>query len=212
MTFSDLLHALLDRVWARTRWHGFYLYEVREDHARVGANGAHRPEDDRLSLRRVGEEPAGLPDMVTAEKRYGAFGLFSKATVGDLVLVGFEGGSPARPYVAFRVPANPEHLLVDADSYVQIGTNDPERPDKRVYVGSNNRKKVARETDPVSCGVIQFVPGAGVVQIKHLTANGVLLDIGTLAASSLVFTPGVDGPNIGVQGKITGGSTLFRSE
>lgn len=211
MTFEDLIEAILDKVWRRTKFHGFYLYEVVEDHSRTDASGAHEPAKERLTVRKLGDVK-GLPDQPTVEKRYGMHGQYAKATVGDQVLVGFEGGVPSHPFIAFRLPSNPEHVLVDADSYIQIGTADAERPDKRVYVGSTERKEVARKGDLAASGVIQFIGGAGILTIKYLTHDGVLLDIGTLAGTGLAFTPGVDGPFLGVQGAITTGSEFFRSQ
>lgn len=211
MILEDLIRAVRDRVWKRARWHGFYLYEVTAEHSTKLENGAHDLAKERLSLRKVGDIQ-GLPDLPRVEKRYGMAGQFETLTAGDRVLVGFEGGSPARPYIAFRVPTTPTDVLIDADSFVQIGTTDPDRPSKRVYVGSKNRKKVARDGDLVGSGVIQFIGGSGVVTIKYLTYDGTLKDIGTIAAPSLVFTPGVNGPFLGVQGDIDATTELFESE
>lgn len=225
MTLEDLLRAVMDRVFQRTRFHGFYLYEVTEDHAALATNGAHDPAEERLTLRRVGDEK-GPPDHPRVEKRYGSHGLNCRSTPGSMVLVGFEGGDPDRPFIGFYLPAppggtpaapgvtgHPVSVLVDADTYVQVGTTDPERPDKRVFVGSKDRLPVARETDPVACGVLSFAPdpAAGTTTvITYTPQGGIALPVGVIAAP---FTPNpATNGLIGVQGKVMGGSTLFRSE
>lgn len=212
MTFEDLIRALMDRVIARVRLLGFYLYSVVEDGSKVEDGGAHDLAQERVTLRRVGEV-AGLPDLVHVDKRHGAHGLYNTSSPGQRVLVGFEAGDPGRPFVAFYVPSNPATVLVDADAYVQIGTTDPERPEKRVYVGSKDRLPVARETDPIAAGVIRFAPdpvtGTTTV-ITYAPQDGPERPIGVIAAP---FTPDLStGGLIGVQGKVMAGSTFFRSE
>lgn len=229
MTLEDLLRAVMDRVYARTKFHGFYLYEVAADHATLAANGTHDPGQERLTLRRV-SEVRGLPDQPTVEKRYGAHGVNCRSTPGSMVLVGFEGGDPSRPFVAHYlpvspaasaggapsspgVPGHPVSVLVDADTYVQVGTTDPDRPSKRVYVGSKDRLPVARETDPVASGVIRFAPDPSTgttTVVTYTPQGGVEIPVGVIAAP---FTPNpASGGIVGVQGKVMSGSVLFRSE
>lgn len=206
MNLQSLVDAILDKVARRTRFFGFYLYEVVSDtHGKV-------------ELRRVGDA-GGYPDLPgRITKLYGSHGITCVSTVGSQVLVGFEGGNDARPYVAFYLTGNPVSMLIDADEEIQIATTlvtglGPPGHLKHVYVGSKERHKVARQDDPVYCGQIQIVAGAGIVQFIQITHDGTTRPLGTLAASSLVFTP--DPSSIGValmDGHIAGGSELFSSE
>lgn len=207
MSFLDLVERIVAAVKPAVRFYGFYLYEVDKD------DGA------RTTLRRVGEAGGNpdLPGMI--DKLYGSHGITCVSTEASQVLVGFEGGNPARPFVAFYVPKNPISMLLDADQTIQImttpstGLHGPGGGTKQVYVGSKERRKVARKDDPVYCGEIQIVAGVGTVQFVQITHDGSTRPLGTLAASSLVFTP--DPGSIGValmNGHITGGSELFSSE
>ena len=221
MTLDELLRGFWERIFARAKFYGFYLYEVVEDTGgaapeQTGTNGAGPvdPSKERMRLRRV-DDAAGLPDALPFEKLYGAHGLYERASVGLQVLVGFVGGNRDRPFVGFYLPSNPDTLLADANGYVQIGTTDPDRPAKRVFVGSKNRLPVARKTDPVACGLITFTPGPNLVTISY-AAQGAPPDvIGTLAvvAGALVFTPGPGTPGIiGIQGQVMAGSGFFSAE
>lgn len=207
MSFLALVRAVLDAVLPKVRYFGFYLYEITED------------DRSRLSLRRVGDAE-GYPDLPgKIDKLYGAHGVTTLSTVGSQVLVGFEGGAPERPYAAWCIPRNPVSMLLDADETIQIittpdiGAGGPAHGAKHVYVGSHDRKRVARENDGTYAGELQFVPGAGIVQIVQIMHDGSTRPIGTLAASSLVFTP--DPGSFGVailDGHIDGGSDLLSSE
>lgn len=206
MSFLDLVERIVDAVKPAVRFYGLYLYDVDKD------DGA------RTTLRRVGDAGGNpdLPGMI--DKLYGSHGITCVSTAASQVLVGFEGGNPARPFVAFYVPKNPVSMLIDADEEIQIATTPvtglgPPGHLKHVYVGSKERHKVARKDDPVYCGEIQIVAGVGTVQFVQITHDGSTRPLGTLAASSLVFTP--DPGSIGVallDGHITGGSELFSSE
>ncbi|MFO0588841.1 MAG: hypothetical protein U0441_14925 [Polyangiaceae bacterium] len=204
MNLQDLVQQVIDAVLRRTRFYGFYLYEVTKDEA------------GRMALKRVGDA-GGHPDLPgKIVKVYGAHGITTDSTVGSQVLVGFEGGRHDRPFVAHYLTKNPVSITVDADSVVQIATTVPHGPGattKHVYVGSHNRHPVARKDDGVYVGQLQFVPGAGLVQIVQIMHNGSTRPIGTIAGPSLVFTP--DPGSFGIallDGHISTGSDLFESE
>lgn len=206
MSFLALVESIVDAIRPAVRHYGFYLYEVVKD------DGA------RTTLRRVGDAGGNpdLPGMI--DKLYGAHGITCVSTEASQVLVGFEGGNPARPFVAFYVPKNPVSMLIDADDTIQIATTPASglhgpHGVKQVYVGSKDRHKVARKDDPVYVGELQFAPGAGIVQIIQRYHDGSTRPIGTLAAPSLVFTPDLSSFGVALlDGHISGGSELFSSE
>lgn len=207
MSFLALVERILEAIKPAVRHYGFYLYEVVKD------DGA------RTTLRRVGDAGGNpdLPGMI--DKLYGAHGITCVSTEASQVLVGFEGGNPARPFVAFYVPTNPVSMLIDADETIQIATtpasglHGPGGGVKQVYVGSKDRHKVARKDDPVYTGELQFVPGAGSMQIIQRYHDGTTRPIGTLVGSSLVFTPDLSSFGVALlDGHVAGGSELFSSE
>lgn len=206
MSFLALVERILAAIKPAVRFYGFYLYEVTGD------------DRTRVTLRRV-DDSGGYPDLPgKIDKPYGAHGYTCVSTVGSQVLIGFEGGNPARPFVAFCVPKNPVSVLVDADDTIQIATTPdiglgPPGAEKKVWFGSKNRHPVARKDDAVRIGEIQFVPGAGTVQILQVDHLGNMRTIGTLAATSLVFTPDVSTLGVAqLDGHINQGSALVSSE
>jgi len=207
MSFLDLVERIMDAVKPAVRFYGFYLYEVGKD------------DGDRTTLRRVGDAGGNpdLPGMIN--KLYGSHGITCVSTEASQVLVGFEGGNPARPFVAFYVPKNPVSMLIDADQTIQImttpgtGIHGPGGGTKQVYVGSKERHKVARKDDPVYVGELQFVGGPGSLQIIQSYHDGSTRVIGTLVGTGLVFTPDLGSFGVALlDGHISGGSELFSSE
>lgn len=210
MSFLDLIKGAIDYVLGRAKWYGFYLYEVQSD------DGTH------VTLRRVGEA-GGHPDhLPNVEKRYGFHGVTCVGLEKQLVLVGFEGGNPARPYGAFYGKDNPKTTLIDADTWIQIGTagsgghssgGGSGDTDKKVYVGSTDRLAVARRTDPVACGNLKIVGGPGGVTFTVTAQDGGVQVLGVLAGTALAFSPDPSTGGIGgIQGSITGGSSFFFSQ
>lgn len=210
MSLLDLIQGAIDTVLGRTKWYGFYLYEVQKD------------DGTRVTLRRVGEaggHPDHIPDV---EKRYGFHGVTCVGIEKQLVLVGFEGGDPARPYGAFYGKDNPKTTLIDAAKWIQIGTagsgghssgGGGGAADKKVYVGSEDRLAVARRTDPVACGTLQIVGGPGGVTFILTSQDGRVQTLGVIAGTGLAFTPDPSTAGLGgIQGAITGGSSFFFSQ
>lgn len=217
MTFDEFATMILEAAMSRMRWFGFYLYEVvREDRV---AGGAPDPDvlvlDDGIAttLKRVSDN-AGLPDMVRVQKFYGMHGIQAVSAAKQQVLVGFQGGDPAKPFVAHYLPnGRPESVLLTANETIQIGTIDANNPDLRVKVGSTDHKAVARLNDSVYCGNLQITPGAGAVTVVWTDADGIPHTLGVLAASGLVFTPDVTtGGRVDLNGKINSAGTVLFSQ
>lgn len=217
MTLDDYASLILQAAMSAARFYGFYLYEVvREDRVTGGA-----PDPDVLvlddgiatTLKRVGDI-AGLPDMVRVQKFYGMHGIQCVSAAKQQVLVGFEGGDPAKPFVAHYLPSGrPESVLMTANENIQIGTIDASNPDLRVKVGSSNHKAVARLNDSVYCGRLQITPGANAFTILWIDTDGVPHTLGVAAASGLVFTPDVTtAGRVDLSGKINGASTVLFSQ
>ncbi len=202
MTLGTLIESVLAAVMRRARFHGLYPYEVSSD------------DGTRATLRRIGDV-AGLPDeLTTTEKRYGSHGLICQSIAGQQVLVGFEGGDPARPFVAHYIPADPKSITVDAVDTIQIGET-IDRPSLRVHVGSSGRRPVARRGDSVACGQIEVVGAAGSMTIIYTPQSGVPQTLGTatVAGGALAFVPDPStGGRASVTGEIMTGSTIFDSE
>ena len=96
---QDLI-AIIEHKLKPTRYYGFYRYRV------VGGSGV-GVRGSRPDLEAVSTVP-GLPDILACDKVSGMPGLshrLSKSTdnltIAEEVLVGFEGGNPTRPFVAF---------------------------------------------------------------------------------------------------------------
>jgi hypothetical protein len=138
MATADLFLRIVEHITKKTRYYGFYPYRVVEQ---VG---------DRLSLQAVGSVE-GLPDQLLLDKAHGFAGVKEVCAPASLVLVGFQGGSPGAPFIAFFLPSTPVSVTIDAQTEIRLGD----------AVGS-----VIRSGDTVSIsgpnpvtGTITFTPG-----------------------------------------------------
>lgn len=106
---TDLIVGIVRHLLAPTRYYGFYAYRV------VAQEAA-----DKVSLQAVGG-PKGLPDVPYAPKASGLAGATEECTPGTLVLVGFQGGDPGAPFIAFRLPSTPKSVTVNAEQTITLG-------------------------------------------------------------------------------------------
>jgi hypothetical protein len=100
---------LFERLVARSaRYYGRFAYRVADI-----AGG-------RPSLQAVDAAP-GLPDQLYLDQVHGLPGASSTLAPGNVVLVGFRGGSPAAPYVTGYVSGTPAQVLLDAATLIRLG-------------------------------------------------------------------------------------------
>lgn len=99
------IYELLSR---KTAYHPLHAYVVQEQ---IGT---------RLTVRPVGSSPK-LPDGLALDKAHGIAGASEVCAVGSVVLVGFQGGEPSRPYIAGYLASTPVSVTVDAQTTITLG-------------------------------------------------------------------------------------------
>jgi hypothetical protein len=108
---GELFDRLVAHLTRKTLFYGFYPYQVT-----IEANG-------RPSLR-VLDAIDGLPGQLYLDKAHGIQGVSSALPPDALVLVGFQRGDAARPYVAFYLPGPlPLAVQLDAQNTITLGTD-----------------------------------------------------------------------------------------
>ncbi|MFT3773016.1 MAG: hypothetical protein QM820_47135 [Minicystis sp.] len=113
--FMEDLRDLVAHWTRKTRFYGFYPYKVDDEAV------------ERVSLKAIGVVD-GLPsevfpDQLHVDKAHGIAGVRSTLTKDSIVLVGFKGGDPGSPFVAFYLPGQPLPMSVqlDAQQTVKLG-------------------------------------------------------------------------------------------
>lgn len=87
----DAVTAVSERVFARARFFGVYLYQVAEE--KGVSTSTKRPD-----LRAVNKVP-GLPNLLVCDKVHGLAGAHEELAFGAKVLVGFIDGDPSQPTI-----------------------------------------------------------------------------------------------------------------
>jgi hypothetical protein len=117
---EELFERIVAHLTRKTRFYGFYLYEVTLDlplDPRASApSSAAQAVTSTCSLVPL-ESWDGLPaqiltDQLYIPKAHGLPGAASQLAPGTQVLVGFIGGSPAKPFVAFYLSGQPVPVAV----------------------------------------------------------------------------------------------------
>jgi hypothetical protein len=104
--------------WTRgTRFYGFFPYKVVDDTT------------GRPSLQAVGVvdglPSAIFPDQLYLDKAHGIPGTTSNLAKDTVVLVGFQGGDPGAPFVAFYLRNQPLPVSVEIDASTTITMDAP---------------------------------------------------------------------------------------
>lgn len=128
MQFVDSLRKFIENCLRKTRFHGFYLYRIISEVARGPAQALG---DSRLNLQVV-TKADGIPDQLLIPKAHGAQGIAEDVQLSGLVLVGFQAGDPAQPYVAHYFAAAPVRLYLDASSEIRVGNG--MTPSGQIYI------------------------------------------------------------------------------
>lgn len=104
---SSIVSAIVERLTRPWRtFLGFYAYRVQ---SQTG---------ERVTLQSVG---TSLPDQLHLDKAHGMAGQSEQCALGSIVLVGFQGGDPGAPFVAFYLPSVPVRATVDATTTIELG-------------------------------------------------------------------------------------------
>lgn len=130
---SELFARIVDALTARTRFHGFYLYEANADvtpAVPIGTGPGDVPAPVGTASLTAVEAFDGLPAEIMADQLYipkahGLPGASSTIAAGTVVGVGFIGGNPSRPFVAFYLPGQPLPLEVNVNASSAIQFGDP---------------------------------------------------------------------------------------
>jgi hypothetical protein len=146
---SELFARIVDALTARTRFYGFYLYEANDD-ATPDLHSGNPPPVGTASLTAV-EAFDGLPAEILADQLYipkahGIPGTTSTIAPGTVVAVGFIGGNPARPFVAFYLPGQPLPIEVNVNARTAIRLGDPLSQFKVARAQSTNANESALRT------------------------------------------------------------------
>ena len=106
-SLDTLVAAIVERLTRPWRTYlGFYAYRVQAQ------------DGERLTLQSVG---TSLPDQLHLDKSHGMAGAAEQCALGSIVLVGFQGGDPGAPFVAFYLPSVPVRATVDASATIELG-------------------------------------------------------------------------------------------
>lgn len=104
---SSIVASIVERLTRPWRtFLGFYPYRVQAQ------------DGERLTLQSVG---TALPDQLHLDKAHGMAGAGEQCALGSIVLVGFQGGDPGAPFVAFYLPSVPVRATVDATTLIELG-------------------------------------------------------------------------------------------
>lgn len=116
---AEQMARIVDHLTHARRLLGYYLYEAREDVAADPHSGSPPPlgSCSLICLEAFDGLPARiLPDAVYVPKAHGLPGASSVLAAGTQVLLGFAGGSPGRPFVAFYLSGQPRPAAVGFDA------------------------------------------------------------------------------------------------
>jgi hypothetical protein len=123
----------------------------------------------RLSLQAVNEGDVLLPQLVEIPKAHGAQGITEVCRPGTIVLVGFQGGDPAAPFIAHYIepvlradeaetPQTPLEFELDAENEIRVG--------------ADATQEAARKADTVT---VLLPPATFVGTINGLPASGMVI-------------------------------------
>lgn len=116
-SIPELFQDLLDIVTRKTRFYGFFPYSVTEDV--VG----------RLSLKAltiVDNLPSTImPDQLHINKAHGIPGTTTQLQKDHIVFLGFAGGDPGSPFVAFYPPNQPLPIMIQINATTEIRLGNP---------------------------------------------------------------------------------------
>lgn len=129
---EELFARIVAHLTRKTRFYGFYLYEVKTDldidPRGSGPSTVGQAVTSTTSLIPI-EGPAGLPasilgDQMYIPKAHGLPGAASQLAPGTRVLVGFIGGNPGEPFVAFYLGGQPlpVAISVSASNRIVLGS------------------------------------------------------------------------------------------
>lgn len=107
MSLPDNIAAIVKKFVEPTKYYGFYPYIVESFTA------------DRLFLRPV-DAKFGVPRLKSVERIPGFTGAAESFPIDSLVLVGFIGGDPNRPFVAFTQPTTPTEITVTINGIMSV--------------------------------------------------------------------------------------------
>jgi hypothetical protein len=129
-SFEEVIRDAVAHLTRKTRFFGFYPYKVLED-----ATG-------RPTLQAVGLVD-GLPSEVFPDQRYldkahGLPGVTSTLVKDAIVLVGFKGGDPGSPFVAFYLPGQAAPGTLALAAATSISADAP-----TITLGGTGAKKAA---------------------------------------------------------------------
>jgi hypothetical protein len=166
ITANDILAPLLAlerRIRRRMAFYGMHPYRIM------------RQDLGRLNLQAVNEGSPRIPATLAIEKTNGAQGIKEVCRPGELVLVGFQRGSPGAPYVAAYLPApllqttpsTPVELQLDAEDVVRVGPSAAS-----VALGNSPTRGIAREADSVA---VPLPPAMFVGTIGGVAATGMVI-------------------------------------
>lgn len=113
-TPAEYLRSIVDNLTRKTLFYGFYPYRVLEQVA------------DKVTVQAVSIVP-GLDDQRFIVKAHGFAGVTETLSPGSIVLLGFEGGDPARPFIAHYLSGTPTLTTIDAGA-VHVGGDTPFPP------------------------------------------------------------------------------------
>lgn len=118
MDLQRALRSIVAHLTRRTLFHGLYEYRVVQEEIRPGDI----PGSAQLVLQIVSKID-GLDDAPRLDRVHGGAAIGEQCRPGSLVLVGFIGGDPARPFVAHYQPSLPIRAYVDAEGELRVGAS-----------------------------------------------------------------------------------------
>ena len=121
---DELLRSIIEHVMRRTMFFGLYRYRVISQTASFGLGGGGTGGD--VVTLQAASKIDGLPDLVALPKAHGLAGTTEHLAPSTLVLVGFEGGNPAAPFVCHVLPrqARPMSITVASVDTIDISSSD----------------------------------------------------------------------------------------
>lgn len=107
MSLSDNIIAIVKKLIEPTKYYGFYPYIVESF---AGGRPNLRPVDAKYDV----------PPLKSADRIPGFTGAEETFPDGTLVIVGFVGGDPSRPFVAFTQPTIPTAITVTVNGIMSV--------------------------------------------------------------------------------------------
>lgn len=170
---SELFARIVDALTAPMRFYGFYLYEANADPTPDPHSSA-PPPVGTASLTAV-ESFDGLPAEILADQLYipkahGIPGTTSSLAKGTIVAVGFVGGNPARPFVAFYLPGQPTPIEVNINATSAIRFGDPVSQFKvaRAQITNSNESALRTVINLLVTKVNVLVPASPITPVGAL--------------------------------------------